>query len=239
MKKILLSLIILSLLCGCSKEKVKDEVHTVTLSHKNRNTILNYHLGGGKITKSYIYDKSKKGLDDPDLYHPVLKKKGSIFLGWTNDISNEAKYRFYTKGFVYFEKEKTDYYPVFGKFLVAQKDNQIHLKVENIPYSNYKYYRYALCFNKKRTKKYTLTESGYFETGVNKVYFPRYWGFKNVKGSITGNMIDYTFELKEKGLFYYTFYVDCDASRYLLDDDLDREEFIPNGPYLEGKITIK
>ena len=53
------------------------------------------------------------------------------------------------------------------------------------------------------------------------------------------NAIDYTFELEEKGIFYYTFYVDSDASRYLLDDDLDREEFIPSGPYLEGKITIK
>ena len=51
MKKILLSLIILSLLCGCSKEKVKDEVHTVTLSHKNRKQTLRYHLNGGKVVK--------------------------------------------------------------------------------------------------------------------------------------------------------------------------------------------
>ena len=239
MKKILLSIITLSLLCGCSTEKVKDEVHTVTITDKKKSLTLNYHLSGGKIIKSYKYDKSRKSPDDPNLYHPVLKKKDVIFLGWTNNISSEAKYRFYVKGFTYFEKKKIDYYPVFGKFLVVQKGNQIHLRIENIPFSNYKYYRYALCFNKKKKKEHSLTEPIYFETGVNHIYPPKYWGFKNIKGSITRNAIDYTFELEEKGIFYYTFYVDSDASRYLLDDDLDREEFIPSGPYLEGKITIK
>ena len=53
---------------------------------------------------------------------------------------------------------------------------------------------------KKKKKEHSLTEPIYFETGVNHIYPPKYWGFKNIKGSITRNAIDYTFELEEKGI---------------------------------------
>ena len=79
MKKILLSLIILSLLCGCSKEKVKDEVHIVTISNNKYNQTLNYHLNGGKIIKNHQYKPSqKKNTDKDTLIHPILKKRCCI-----------------------------------------------------------------------------------------------------------------------------------------------------------------
>ena len=246
MKKILLSIIILSLLCGCSTEKVKDEVHTVTLSHKNRKQTLRYHLNGGKVVKDYHFNNSKKlGVYDSALTHPVLEKKGVIFLGWTtNDQSLDQRYHVWKKNNPQlFGRNIFDYYAVYGKFTVSQKGNKVRFIVDNIPYSNYSYYYYCLLFNKTRKTSYTsdkyITYDAYFETSVQKRYGPTDHGMKTARGSITRYAIDYTLELEKKGTYYYGVFVDTGFSATVVDDEVDYEQVNGDGPYLEGKITIK
>ena len=239
MKKILLSIIILSLLCGCSTEKVKDEVHTVTLSYKNRKQTLRYHLNGGKIIKNYQYKPlQKKNTDEDTLIHPILKKKGVVFLGWTSsEFIN--KYIYSRKDTPLFRKKSIDYYAVYGKFIVEQKGNKVHFRVENIPYSNYFYYYYCISFNRKRKTVYDGLDEIFFETGVHHFFPPKDAGMKSVKGSITKKAVDYKLELKEKGTFYYAVFVDDDTAWTIQDADAEYEQVNADGPYLEGKITIK